>query len=46
VHEYEQLVDRIAAEALRANLALKLTHLGLEIDEEVAFANVRRLSNS
>jgi proline dehydrogenase len=28
---------------LRANVAVKLTHLGLEIDEELAYANVRRL---
>jgi proline dehydrogenase len=40
---YEQVIDRIAAEGLRANVALKLTHLGLEIDEELAFANMTRL---
>jgi len=43
VAEYEAVIDRIAAGGLRANVALKLTHLGLEIDEELAFANVRRL---
>lgn len=43
VAEYETVIDRIAADGLRANVALKLTHLGLEIDEELAFANVRRL---
>ncbi len=37
------MLDRIAADDLRANVALKLTHLGLEIDEELAFANVRTL---
>jgi proline dehydrogenase len=37
------VIDRIAAEGLRANVALKLTHLGLEIDEELAYANMRRL---
>ena len=31
------------AEKLRANVALKLTHLGLSFDEEVAYANVERL---
>jgi proline dehydrogenase len=40
---YEEVIDRIASEGLRANVALKLTHLGLEIDEELAFDNVRRL---
>ena len=41
--EYIVLVDRLAAEELRANVALKLTHLGLEIDEELAYANMTRL---
>ena len=40
---YEQVLDRIAAEELRANVALKLTHLGLEIDEELAYTNMTRL---
>ena len=43
VTTYESVMDRIAAEGLRANVALKLTHLGLEIDEELAFANMDRL---
>jgi proline dehydrogenase len=43
VRAYEAVVDRIAAEGLRANVALKLTHLGLEIDEELAYANIARL---
>jgi proline dehydrogenase len=43
VETYEQVIDRIAAEGLRANVALKLTHLGLEIDEELAYANMERL---
>jgi proline dehydrogenase len=41
--EYLVLVDRIVAEGLRANVALKLTHLGLELDEEVAYENLRRI---
>ncbi|HET6945419.1 MAG TPA: proline dehydrogenase family protein [Gaiellaceae bacterium] len=41
--EYERLVDRLVAERLRANVALKLTHLGLELDEDLAYDNVRRL---
>jgi len=40
---YEQILDRLAAEQLRANVALKLTHLGLDIDEELACANLERL---
>lgn len=40
---YVALVDRLVDEGLRANVALKLTHLGLELGEEVAFANVRRV---
>jgi proline dehydrogenase len=43
VAAYEEVLDRIAAEQLRANVALKLTHLGLEIDEELAYANMIRL---
>jgi proline dehydrogenase len=43
VDAYIEVVERIAADSLRANVALKLTHLGLEIDEELAYANVRRL---
>jgi proline dehydrogenase len=41
--EYVVLVDRLAGEGLRANVALKLTHLGLDLGEEVAYANVRRI---
>ena len=43
VAEYERLLDRIGAEELRVNLALKLTHLGLEIDPALAQANLARL---
>jgi proline dehydrogenase len=43
VTEYERLIGRLVAEALRANVALKLTHLGLELDEELAHDNVRTL---
>jgi proline dehydrogenase len=43
VAAYAEAIDRIAAEGLRANVALKLTHLGLEIDEELAYANLGRL---
>ena len=40
---YEQILDRLAAEKLDANIALKLTHVGLTFDEETAHANVERL---
>lgn len=43
VAEYERILERLAAEDLRANVALKLTHLGLSFDEEIAYANVERL---
>jgi len=43
VCEYEGILDRIAAESLQTNVALKLTHLGLDIDEELAYQNVARL---
>jgi proline dehydrogenase len=43
VRAYGDVIDRIADEGLRANVALKLTHLGLEIDEQLAYANVKRL---
>ena len=41
--EYIVLVDRLAGEKLRANVALKLTHLGLELSEELAYGNLRRI---
>ena len=41
--EYERILERLVAEQLKANIALKLTHLGLAFDEEVAYANVERL---
>jgi proline dehydrogenase len=40
---YERVLERLAAERLPVNVALKLTHLGLELDEELAYANVARL---
>jgi proline dehydrogenase len=41
VASYVEILDRLAAERLRANVALKLTHLGLSFDEETAFGNVQ-----
>ena len=42
--EYEAIIERLVTENLRANVALKLTHLGLGFDEELAYANVARLT--
>ena len=41
--EYERILERLVAEHLRANVALKLTHLGLTFDEDLAYENVERL---
>jgi proline dehydrogenase len=38
--EFRRVLDRIGERGLRANLAVKLTHLGLLIDEELAYANI------
>ncbi len=43
VDAYRGLLDRIRAERLRTNLALKLTHLGLSIDEDLARSNLAEL---
>lgn len=43
VREYQELLRRIARNALPANVALKLTHLGLAIDEGLAASNLRAL---
>ncbi len=43
VDAYREIFDRIAAEQLRVNVALKLTHLGLAFDEELAQANIDEL---
>ena len=40
---YKAILDRIAAEQLKTNVALKLTHLGLRLDEETAYRNVADL---
>jgi proline dehydrogenase len=43
VAAYRELLDRIQAEGLRTNVALKLTHLGLSIDEALAQRNLAEL---
>ncbi len=40
---YREILDRIAAERLEVNVALKLTHLGLAFDEGLARANIGEL---
>jgi proline dehydrogenase len=39
--EYLAILTRLHEEELRANVALKLTHLGLDIAEELAYENVK-----
>ena len=43
VAAYREVLDRIRAEGLRTNVAVKLTHLGLSIDEGLALSNVAEL---
>jgi proline dehydrogenase len=40
---YEEVLRRIDGEKLQTNVALKLTHLGITLDEELGYANVERL---
>jgi len=40
---YLEILARIHAEGLRVNVALKLTHLGLDVGETLAFENLRRV---
>jgi proline dehydrogenase len=40
---YRQLLDNIAARKLNANVSLKLTHMGLDIDPQLARENVTAL---
>ncbi len=41
--EYLEILDRLRSEALQVNVAVKLTHLGLDVDEELAYENVKRI---
>jgi proline dehydrogenase len=34
---YHQLLDQISARGLKANVSLKLSHMGLDVDEKVAY---------
>ena len=40
---YHHLLDEIAAAELNANISLKLTHMGLDVDEKMAYEIVRGL---
>ena len=40
---YHNLLDEIAAHKLNANVSLKLTHMGLDVDENMAYEIVRGL---
>jgi proline dehydrogenase len=40
---YYSLLDEIAAHKLNANVSLKLTHMGLDVDEKMAYEIVRGL---
>jgi proline dehydrogenase len=40
---YHQLLDDIAAQKLTANISLKLTHMGLDVDEKLAHDQVSAL---
>jgi proline dehydrogenase len=40
---YEDVLARIAAERLQTNVALKLTHLGLALDQELALENLEHV---
>ncbi len=43
VRTYKRLLERIAAEGLKAGASLKLTHLGLDISEELCINNLRAI---
>jgi proline dehydrogenase len=43
VDAYEEVLRRIADEDLQTNVAVKLTHLGVLIEEELAYENLERL---
>jgi proline dehydrogenase len=43
VAECKRILDRIAAEGLKTNLSVKLTHIGLVLGEELAYTNVAAL---
>src|SRR5687768_13982385 len=40
---YIELLDRIKADRLKSNVSLKLTQMGLDVDEELCFENLSRI---
>jgi len=44
--EYCRLLDAFAGGGLDANVAFKLTHVGLDIDPEIAFENAARIADA
>jgi proline dehydrogenase len=40
---YRQLLSEISARRLNANVSMKLTHMGLDVDPQLAYQNVRAL---
>jgi proline dehydrogenase len=42
-HLYQQLLSEIAARGLNANVSLKLTHMGLDVDPKLAYDHVSAL---
>ncbi len=43
VHTYITLLERIARDQLKASVSLKLTHLGLDIGEDLCVTNLRQI---
>jgi proline dehydrogenase len=44
VEDYRRVLDGIRRESLHTNIAIKLTHLGLALDRELAYGNVAALA--
>jgi proline dehydrogenase len=40
---YAEVLSRLVSEEINGNVALKLTHLGLDLGEEIAYGNIERL---
>ncbi|NPA91271.1 MAG: proline dehydrogenase [Chloroflexi bacterium] len=43
-HAYEVALDAIDQHGLRSGVSVKLTHLGLDLDDTLAYENVRRIA--
>ena len=46
VRDYERVLETIRARQLDSNIHVKPTHLGLKIDKEFCFQNLRRLAQA